>query len=341
VRPSRSFLVKGAIRTVTRLPRYFAQGNTMRDSLTNLAIAVRRFPETLIYDLTFGHPPDYVNPPTYTEKVQWRKLFDRNPEFVVWCNKLAARDLAKQRAPRIRLPELLWQGTDPEAIPLDELTPPFVIKANNRSGAVIIVEDESDLDEAGIRATCRRWMEATPHRRRVYEWAYGRVPTSLFVEEFLSRQDARSSPWDLKVLVFNGTVRYIYVRDVLNARAACFNPEWVKFDWARWEPLAADGPVPQLDDFPRPKGLDVLIEAAEQIGAGLGHLRVDLYDIDGDIYFGEATVYPSSGHKQWFPYDAPCDPYPPDGVDREMGAHWDLPTILRRTIFRRGLGRFR
>ena len=90
-------------------------------------------------------------------------------------------------------------------------------------------------------------------------------------------------------------------------------------------------------DPPKPSALAALIDAAERFAANVDHLRVDLYEIDGVAYFGEATVYPSSGHKAWIERNAVCDPHPPLNIDRQMGDLWSLPPIPRRTILRRGL----
>ena len=79
MKPSRAFLTRAALRSLTRIPRYFTYGDGPADSLANVAIALRRFPETMLYDVTFGHPPNYLTPRKYTEQMQWRKLFDRNP----------------------------------------------------------------------------------------------------------------------------------------------------------------------------------------------------------------------------------------------------------------------
>ena len=337
-------LTKGAVaraasRSLLKLPQYLSAGDGVLGATANAAIATRRLPETAIYDLSFGRLPNYWSPRTYTEKIQWRKMFDRNPELAIWCDKLAARDLAQQRAPGVRLPTLLWSGTDPEAIPLDAMAPPYVIKANNRSRANIFIDSTDDLDERRIRARCAGWLRAPNHRRWVYEWGYSKVETKILVEEFLSRPDTQVSPSDIKIFVFNGKAQYVYVRDLMSGDLGIFTPDWVGYEWDRWEPFTGHGRAIHTIDLPAPPGLARAVETAEAIAADIDHLRVDLYEIGGEIYFGEATVYPSSGHKTWIRQDAPIDPYPPDDVDREFGAHWTLPRMAKRLMLFRGLVR--
>ena len=319
-----------------RAPVVLPPSAGLGDALANTAIALRRRPETLIYHLSFGRVPDYVNPVTYTEKVQWRKLFDRNPDLVTFCDKLASKDFVHRRDTAAQLPELLWEGTDAGQMPLDSLEPPYVIKANNRSNAVIFVESASHLDEDDIRETCARWLEAPPHRRRIYEWAYGKVESKIFVERLLYRPDEKLGAPDLKMLVFHGRAQYLYWRDPYNTLSAIHDVDWRRYEWDRWTRTREVSRTHLEATPPRPRALDAAIEAAELIAADIDHLRVDLYEIDGTVYFGELTVYPSSGHKIYVDHDAVFDD-PPDNIDREMGSHWHLSPLSKKTMLRRGL----
>jgi hypothetical protein len=330
-------LAKGSLRALTKLPAYFGDGDGALDSLANVAIALRRFPESVAYQLCFGRLPNYMNPETHSEKIQWRKLFDRRAQLVTFSDKLAARKVAVERAPRIRLPKLLWEGGDPDSIPFGALTPPYVVKVVNRAGAVIFVRTPEDVNEDQIRETCRYWMKAPPHGRRVYEWAYGRVAPRFYIEEFLFRPGSDLPPPDLKVFVFGGEVRYIYQRDIYMKRWGVFSTDWERHDWDRWERGVVTSRNHYNADVPKPEKLGEIIAAAKQIAADMDYLRVDLYEIGDALYFGETTVYPFRGNAGWISHDAVCDPNPPDDVDREMGAHWQLPEISRKAKVRLGL----
>lgn len=327
----------GSLRAAADLPRYFLVGDRPTDALANTAIALRRWPETLIYHMSMGRVPNYVNPRLYTEKVQWRKLFDRRPLLPLLCDKLAAKEFALLRAPDVSVPETLWTGTDPEAVPFDELEPPYVVKANNRSSAIVFVETEEDLDREATRAACRRWMSKRAHKSLLYEWGYGRVESKLLVERFLPRGDESGSPPDLKVFVFDGRPAYLYVRDPVTDSKTVWDAEGRRMPWDRWTGL----PVRKPERFGGlehpPAGFADVMDAAGRIAAGFDHLRVDLYYLEGRVYFGEMTVYASSGHKPWYPNDARLDPFPPDDVDRATGAEWQLPVLARRTVLWRGL----
>ena len=331
------FLVRASVRAVSRLPRYFVDGDGLLDSFANVAIALRRWPESVAFQRFCGRLPNYMNPQIYAEKMQWRKLFDRNPELVVFSDKLATRELVRERAPGIRLPKLLWQGEDPDSIPFDTLSPPYVVKANNRSGAIILVPTSADMDEDRIRETCRGWMEAAPHSARAYEWAYGQVETRLLVEELLLRPGTELPPPDLKVLVFHDNATHVLYRDSYRDEFAVFTADWIRYDLDRWKRWLVAERIHYNADVPRPRNLDQMIEAAKQIAAGIDHLRVDMYDVDGTVFFGEATVYHASGNQLWIRHEAVSDPDPPDDLDGEMGDLWQLPPISKGAMLRRGL----
>ena len=92
--------------------------------LTNLAVALRWPTNTANYLRFFGRAPNYVVPATMSEKLQWRKIFDRNPLHAVCADKVAARELVAELAPQVRFPVLLWVGDDPEQIPFERFDRP-------------------------------------------------------------------------------------------------------------------------------------------------------------------------------------------------------------------------
>ena len=197
-------LLLASLRALADLPRYFLVGDSPGTAFLNALIALRRWPESMVFHISLGRLPNYLNPRTYNDKVQWRKLFDRNELFVVFCDKVESKRYATALAPEVIAPEILWSGTDPDAIPFDDLEPPYVLKASNRSSANEFVWSEEDVDPARIREECRRWMGRGPHRWYLYEWAYGRVPSRIIVERAIDREDRAGAPADHKVFIFGG-----------------------------------------------------------------------------------------------------------------------------------------
>jgi hypothetical protein len=313
---------------------YFSTSRQLSAALFNTLIALRRLPGTALYYERFGRLPDYANPRSYSEKVQWRKVFDRNPEFSVCCDKLAARELARARAPVIQHAEILWCGDDPAAIPLETLTPPFVVKPSNRSGCIILVRQAEDLNPTAIRSRCREWMAMPPHGATFYEWGYRGTVRKIIVEQFLSRRDELVSPINIKIFVFAGKAKWIFYSDQHGNERGVYTPVWEPLSVDRWRKR-------RLEIFsmevPAPPNLETMVAAAEAIAAGSDHARVDLYIVDGSVFFGEITAYPYAGYTTWVRKGSRCDPYPPRDIDDEFGAHWLLPKIPWPTRLYRGL----
>jgi hypothetical protein len=303
---------------------YFAAGCDAVAAEINAQIAARHPFNTASYLRCFGRLPNYAEPRGYTEKIQWRKMFDRNPLFVTWCDKLQAREFARTRAPDLRFAELLWAGDDPDAMPLEDIRPPFVVKPNNRSASIKRVRDAGDLDQAAIREECRAWLRLPPYGLNFNEWAYARSETRFLVERMLSGSRAPTSPIDFKLHVFSGKTRMIYRCDARAEERGMYSPTWELLRLDRW----LWGRLDLFDgDHAPPENLERMVAIAEALAVGTDYVRVDLYNIDGEIFFGELTPFPSSGFAYFLKKGTECSPYPPRGPDDAFGEHWTLPDI--------------
>src|SRR5438046_2058081 len=110
------------------------------------------------YRKLVGHRLHLFYPRRFTEKMQWRKLFDLDPIYTVFCDKVATRVYVAQRVgPNAVLP-ILWLGSDPRALPLETLEPPYIIKCSNGSAFNITVRSNDVMDYAAIRAQFERWL---------------------------------------------------------------------------------------------------------------------------------------------------------------------------------------
>ena len=334
-KPKRSILAAGARRRCFReIPGYFHNSHGVFAALFNALIAARRLYGTSLYFERFGRLPDYAHPRGYSEKVQWRKLFDRNPAIASFCDKIAARELALQRAPGIRFAEILWCGKDPEALPLDTLQPPFVVKPSNRSGASLLIRCTADVSQKKIRNACRKWVVSPPYGAGLYEWGYRRTTGRIVVERFLSRPGKLDPPPDFKFYVFSGKTQWVFYSNSYEEQRGLYSPMWEPLPLDRWNKARRD--VLSMA-IPAPAALDKMVGMAEAIAAGFDHARVDLYAVGGEVFFGELTAYPYGGFATWLRKTAGCDPYPERDVDDELGSHWTLPKVSWPKRLRRGL----
>jgi hypothetical protein len=273
------------------------------------------------YYLTFRRLPNLVRPRLFSEKMQWRKLFDRNPLFAVLSDKIAVRDFVAARVGPGRTPEILWVGDRPEDIPFDRLEPPYAVKCSHRSGMNVLVPDDACLDRDAARAELRAaWRE--DYGRTHFEPGYVPIVPRLFAERLVVMPDG-SPPVEHYVHVFSGRVAVIETAVLEDDGAGgrewrlCFHDrDWRKRNWREmFEPTRR--PVA------RPACLDAMIGLAETLGAGFDYIRVDLYDAAEGLVVSELSLYANSGLMVYEPFDE---------VERELGALWQIERPLRRAL---------
>jgi teichuronopeptide biosynthesis TupA-like protein len=256
-----------------------------------------------------------LRPRRYTEKVQWRKLFELDPRFAILSDKIAVREFIAQRVGAELLPPLLWAGYDPDAVPLDTLERPFIVKGTHASGHTLRVH-LPDVDVDAARDQFRSWLRHN-HAVLHHEPAYGFVKPGLIVERLLQHSDG-TPPVERKIWVFHGRVRFVQTIHLVGTKTshtAFHDREW------RRQPFFIHTP-PIAEDLPRPAHLDWIIDVAERLGADFDHVRVDLYDTGDRIWTGEMTCYPYSGLVH----------FQPDEADHVMGSYWQVDRPLRRAL---------
>ncbi len=257
-----------------------------------------------------------LRPKRYTDKMQWRKLFDLNPIYAVITDKLAVRDFVASRVNSDILVPLLWSGADPAAVPLDAIAPPYVVKSTHASGHILLVKDRQSVDAELVRDTFGTWLE-TCYGTENSEPGYIHVPRRLLVERMLLCTDGKA-PIEHRLFVFDGAVRFVQTtyRDAQGPHHGAFHSkEWQPLNWHLRSPN-------QAELFSKPKRLAEMIEIAERLAKGFDHMRVDLYETDLDIWFGELTPYSWSGLTMFVP----------DEADKLVGSLWPIHRSTRRAL---------
>lgn len=250
--------------------------------------------------------PDLGEPRRFTEFVQHRKLFDRDPRLPAFSDKVAAKALIADRLGQDWITPTLWQGTLlPDRPPWPR---PFVVKSRHGCNQRAFVRSPDD-DWPTIRQMSRTWMNR-PYGGWLDEWLYRDIPRGLLVEPFIGSHGRL--PLDYKLYVFGGEVACIQVHLDRETRH-----RWMLFDrdWNRFSSRTRD------PDPPAPASLATMIAAAETLGHGFDFVRVDFYEIDGKPRFGEMTFYPGSG----------LDPFDPPEIDLMLGALWAKARLASRS----------
>lgn len=242
----------------------------------------------------------------------WRRIFDHNPDFVTFSDKIATKDVFRQLTRPIDVPDTLWRGTDPAEFPESLMRDDVVVKHNSGYNQNWFFHARG-TDRLEFEAACRQWMSA-PFGQHERQWAYSAVDRQIFAEAVISK-DPRDLA-EIKVQVIDGEVYYamIYVGEKTeDSKSAIFSETGQRLKVTNSvTPKRPGHALPE--DFRVPDCYDVAMEAAREIGAHQDYVRVDFIVADGRLYGGEVTVYPSAGLM------TNSDP----DVLQDMANHWKL-----------------
>lgn len=270
----------------------------------------------MIFLLVYHRLPRVRNPITFHEKINWRILKDRR-EILAWtCDKLAMKDYVSEaqgaKARGVRIPRTLWVGTDVRELANVKLPERWVLKPNHRSGAQIFF-GHGQPEIATLERITQSWLRPF-EESRLHEWAYSQARPLLLAEELIGAPG--SPPPDYKFYVFGGEVGAVCLhRDRhTDHNFHLYRPDWtpVELDTAQYKRGSVQAAPPA--------NFEEMIAIASELGRPFDFMRVDLYSVDGDVFFGELTPYPASGIDRWVP----------DSFDDELGALWELPSRERR-----------
>lgn len=247
-------------------------------------------------------------PRTFMQKVQFKLIHDRRAIGRVYSGKLAVRDYVHAIVPSLRLPRLL--GVFARTSDVLAAVPPgaWVMKASHGSGMVLIATPEKTPSPTEIRRCADRWL-ATDYAVHCWERHYLRLPRRVMFEEYLGT--AAHPPADYKFYVIHRRVRLVTVDE------GRFGSHTRNLFYPDWTPIGSRiGSAPPASPPPAaPPQLAQMLSLAEALSRDTDMLRVDLYVVRGEIYFGELTHAPWGGHSNWE------DP----ALDLEMGGYWTLP----------------
>lgn len=259
-----------------------------------------------------GYTPDIKSPKTYNDKVQWRKIHDRNPLFPVIADKIRVQGYLRDTlgdAAAAPLFAKLYQVTDNvNDIDFDALPDSYVIKANHGSGWNILVRSGDRVDRDVVRSHCARWLRRS-YGKLKQEWAYQPIPRRIMIEELVTRPDGRV-PSDMKFSMFGDTCGMAMTFD---DRFGDLSRQIMDEHWQPM-PFTIDN-LPNGAPSPKPALFDDMLVISRKIGAQFDHIRVDFMYTDTRIVLNELTLYRGSG---MLPFD------PPEW-DRRFGDMWKLP----------------
>ena len=267
-------------------------------------------PERIINDMykrAFGEYPNLETPRTFNEKLQWLKLYWYDERATVCSSKDRVRSYVEEKGlGDILIPQYGSYESGSE-IDFDSLPDKFVLKPSHDSGHVIICTDKKSFDRENAVKKLDKWLK-TDYEYMSGEWPY-HGPKRIVCEKFLETQTA-AELFDYKFFCFSGEPYLcFFCSDRKNhVKSDFYDMNWEKQDF-RW------AYEPSGKTFPKPEAFEKMKEYARILSEGFPFVRVDFYEVDGEVFFGELTFFHGGG-LGWFD---------PKEIDAQLGDRIILP----------------
>lgn len=263
------------------------------------------------YFFRFHKPLNLDNPQTYNEKLQWLKLNDHRPEYVEMVDKYLAKSYVRKKiGDEYIIPTLgVWDKF--EDIDFDKLPNEFVLKCTHDSGGLVICKDKRNFNYNAAKAKIKKCLK----RNYFYvgrEWPYKSVKPRIIAETYMEDQQYKELR-DYKFFCFNGCVKMLFI--ATNRQSAKEETNFDFFDSNFNHLPITNGHACNLADIKKPVNFELMKSLAEKLSVGIPHLRVDFYEVNGKVYFGELTFFHWSG----------LVPFNPPEWDYTLGSWIELP----------------
>ena len=273
------------------------------------------YPQELVnmYKRFRGFPPDLNNPKTFTEKLQWLKLYDATPLKSRLADKYLVRNWIEEKIGAQYLIPLLGVWDDFDDIDFNELPDQFVLKCNHGSAMNVIVRDKKAFDKykSFAREKINAWLNIN-HAAFNFELQYTRINHKIIAEKVMKDGDAPDIG-NYRFWCFGGKPIFCGVDDgnLADLRIDYFDMNWKPNGFENANHPNSEHP----EQIQPPKNFELMKELAAKLAEGFAFVRVDLYEIEGRVYFGEMTFVPGAG----FFY------YKSKGTDEYLGSLLKLP----------------
>lgn len=263
-----------------------------------------------IWKNRMNYPLNLDNPKTYNEKLQWLKLYNQNPSFTTMVDKYLVKDyVASIIGEEYIIPTLgVYESVDD--IEFEVLPNQFVLKCTHDSGGIVICKDKSKLDTVQAIKKIRKSMN-TDFYLLAREWPYKNVQRRILAEKYMEDEDTHELR-DYKFFCFNGKPEFLFIATGRQSR----NEPYFDFFDMDFNHLPFTHGHPNSPILPeKPKEFELMKQLSEKLSHGFAHLRVDLYEINGKVFFGELTFFHHSG----------MVPFEPQEWDYKLGELIELP----------------
>ena len=258
-----------------------------------------------LFKAKLGKELNLENPQSFNEKLQWLKLYDRNPLYTITSDKYAVREYIKEKIGEDHLVPLIGVWDDPDEIDFDKLPEQFVLKCNHNSGlGMCICKDKSKLDINKVKSNLKKGLNED-YYKKFREWQYRDINRKIICEKFLS--DGRPGGlMNYKIYCFEGNPKIIHLSKEIEDGST--RRYFLDTDWNQL-PISRPGYISFEIPPEKPENIDELLDTARILAKGFPFIRVDLYVVDRTIYFSELTLDPCGGF----------GPFTPEKWDSKIG----------------------
>lgn len=261
------------------------------------------------YKKRFGRDINLIDPQTYTEKLQWLKLFYRNDKMPICTDKYAVHQHLEYKGYKHLLNEIIGIYKRAEDIDFEALPNSFVAKTTHGCGQNLICRNKHELDWEKWKKIMNSWLKLN-----VYafgrEWNYDNIPPRIMVEKFIDQEPLI----DYKLMCFNGEPKFLQINNDLDGKhyVDFYDMEWQKVDFTYKKFLQSNHIIPKPPNFKE------MAEIARKLSAPFPYVRVDFYNPFNRIIFGELTFFPGSGLLPLIPLQ--------NNYDEILGSFLELPS---------------
>ena len=249
----------------------------------------------VIYKCAFNKKLDLINPRTFNEKLQWLKLNDRKDIYTTMVDKYEVKKYVSDLIGEKYIIPTIGIYDKFNDINFDVLPSKFVIKCTHDSGGIVIVKDKKLLDKKKAKKKINKSLKRNyyyPSR----EWPYKNVKPRIIVEKYI--ENANEELIDYKFFCFNGVCKVVLVcSERFSSNNMC--ETWFDENW-NFLDITESGHRTNIN-IKKPKNFELMKELCSKLSANISFLRVDFYEVNDKIYFGELTFYPASGYERFEP----------------------------------------
>ena len=249
------------------------------------------------YRIKFGRKLDLKEPKRFTEKIQWYKLFYKNPTMTRCSDKYMVREYIQEKGLENILVDLYAVYDSPGDIRIEQLPEKFVMKLSNGSGTNLLCRDKHSLIEKEVIQEFKDFIfKVKANLGR--EWPYLKADSKIVVERLLEdKSHINNAVNDYKIFCYDGKPEYVIcISDRYSDQC-----NHLIYD-TQWNKIRVSSENARInEDAPRPESLEEMLEIAAKLSEDFPFARIDLYSVAGKVYFGEITFYPWSGYMEFEP----------------------------------------